>query len=101
MNEENSRDSKGPDTDISRAIQTVLADKLRRPVDEITPEADLEKDLNVDSMSMIQVNIALEERFEITMPEFVESQEIDVRTVSDLAKFVKARIEEQSVNPEV
>jgi acyl carrier protein len=92
--------SKGPATDISRAVQSVLADKLHRPAEDICPDADLEKDLNVDSMSMIQVNIALEEQFEITMPEFVEVDEINVHTVSDLAEFVETRIQKKSVKPE-
>jgi acyl carrier protein len=83
-------------SDVSRAVQSVLAEKLQRPVDEIRPDAYLESDLNVDSMSMIQVNIALEEQFQITMPEFVEADEINVHTVSDLAEFVEARIEKQA-----
>lgn len=94
-------DSKEPAADVCHAIQTVLADRLHRPVDEITPRADLEKDLNVDSLSMIQVNIALEEQFQITMPEFVEWDGSDLRTVSDLAELVKAQIEKRSGHPEV
>lgn len=101
MHEKSPGDSQVPDPDISLAVQSVLAEKLHRPIDEITPNADLEKDLNVDSMSMIQVNIALEEQFQIEMPEFVEPEEIQVHTVSELAEFVEARVAKQSAKPEV
>ena len=101
MQERSCGDVQAPDADISRAVQSVLAEKLHRPVNEITPDADLEKDLNVDSMSMIQVNIALEEQFQITMPEFVEPEEIQVHTVAELAEFVEARVAKQSPKPEV
>jgi acyl carrier protein len=101
MQERSSGHPQVPDGDISRAVQSVLAEKLHRPVDEITPDADLEKDLNVDSMSMIQVNIALEEQFQIEMPEFVEPEEIQVHTVSDLADFVEAKVAKHSPKPEV
>ena len=69
--------------DIELAVRTAIANVLERPVAEILPESNLEKDLGLDSLGVIQASISIEERFHIPIlgwgtPEFTFS------TVNDL-----------------
>jgi acyl carrier protein len=70
----------------------LLAERFHRPLEEVTPDTDLAADLGVDSMDLIDVNISLEERFHLSMPEFATPEEVHVRTVRDLAALVSARL---------
>jgi acyl carrier protein len=87
--------------ELIAAVKAVLAEKLGRPAAEINAEDKLESDLGIDSMTMIEINIGLEERFPLTMPDFTEPGEIGVRKVKDLAAFVAARLADRPVAREV
>jgi acyl carrier protein len=83
--------------EVTLAVRTALAKTLQRPLEDIRPEADLEADLGLDSMSLIEVNIAIEEQLAIAVPAG-ETPELAVRTVDDFIGFVRARLagEEES-----
>jgi acyl carrier protein len=83
--------AQGAANGLAAAIRAILAEKLRRPLEDITPASKLESDLGIDSMAMIDINIALEERFKFTMPDFAEPNEINLETVADLVALVAAR----------
>lgn len=76
---------------ISAVVRSVIAQHIHRPVSEIPLDAKLESNLDVDSMAMIEINVSLEERFGIAMPDMAVVN--DVETVSDLARFIAARLE--------
>jgi acyl carrier protein len=77
---------------VALTLRTLLAERFHRPLEEVTPDTDLAADLGVDSMDLIDVNISLEERFRLSMPEFATPEEVHVRTVRDLAALVSARL---------
>jgi acyl carrier protein len=83
--------------DLLLVIRTVLSDWCHRPLEEVTPDTNLTDDLGVDSMGMIEINIAIEERLPLTIPNCATPDEIDVRTVKDLAGIVAARLTAQPV----
>ena len=78
--------------DVELAVRTALADALERPVDEILPQSDLENDLGLDSLGLIQVNVAMEEQFHIPILDG-ESPEFALHTVEDLTTFVAGKAE--------
>lgn len=78
--------------DVELAVRTALADALERPVDEILPQHDLENDLGLDSLGLIQVNVAIEEQFQIPILDG-EAPEFALRTVEDLTTFVADKTE--------
>ena len=89
------------ETDISReaverAVRSALARILNRPATSISLDSDLEADLELSSMALIQVNIAIEEQLRVAVPAG-ESPESAVRTVGDLVDFVSARLRGQEV----
>jgi acyl carrier protein len=75
---------------VVAAVRTALARTRNRPLDEIRLETDLEADLGLDSMALIEVNIAIEEQLGVPVPAG-ETPELVVRTVADLAAFVLER----------
>ena len=86
--------------DVELAVRTALADALERPVDEILPQNDLENDLGLDSMGLIQVNVAIEEQFQIPILDG-ESPEFALHTVEDLTAFVAEKAETRSYQEEL
>jgi acyl carrier protein len=81
--------------EMLRVVRTVLAEKFHRPLEKITSETQLEEELGMDSLTMIEVNIALEERLPLSMPDMAAPSDINVRTVRDLAAFLAARLAKQ------
>lgn len=76
--------------EVARAVRCALAKVLARPLEEIRPESALEADLGLDSMALIEVNIAIEEQLRVAVPAG-ETPELAVRTVDDLIGFVRER----------
>lgn len=57
--------------------------------DKVTPEADLVRDLGLDSLDTVEVTMGLEERFNVEIPE--EELE-DVSTVGDAVGIVEKKM---------
>ena len=72
-----------------------ILDTLRSIVNEIAgvAEADIEleksfvDDLDVDSLSMVEISMATEEKFGVSIP---DSELKNLKTVADVVNFVKA-----------
>jgi len=56
---------------------------------EIKPEASFVKDLGADSLDMVEIVMAIEEKFNIEIPD-EESEKI--KTVEDMVKTIEERI---------
>jgi acyl carrier protein len=84
--------------EVASAVRAALARTLRRPPAEIRMETLLEDDLGLDSMALIEVNIAIEEQLRVAIPAG-ESPETALRTVGDLVRFVRERVDGAEVTP--
>jgi acyl carrier protein len=73
--------------DIALLVRTVLAERFRRPLEEITPDTRLVADLGVDSLDMIEINVTLEERLHVALPQDALADEGRVQTVRQLANL--------------
>ena len=56
--------------------------------DKVTTEADLQKDLGLDSLDTVEMTVGLEDRFGIEIPD--EELE-DVRTVNDAIDLIEQK----------
>jgi acyl carrier protein len=74
---------------IHDAVVEILKDVSRRPI-EPTPESDLIADLGFDSLQVMETISALEDRFEIAVP---QDQAQDTRTVAQIIARVGALVE--------
>lgn len=69
-----------PDKD-TQAILDILVEQLNVQRIQLTPHANIQKDLGADSLTVIEISMALEERFHLSIP---DEQWETVSTVGDL-----------------
>jgi acyl carrier protein len=81
---------------LTGEIRAVLAATLGVPLREVSLEADLENDLAIDSLKLIEFNVALETRFGVPLLDFTGPEEARIRSVGDLVAFVRPRLEGRS-----
>jgi acyl carrier protein len=71
--------------DVLSGLAEVLAEVSGVPADKVVREASFENDLEVDSLTMVEVVVACEERFEVRIPD--EALE-NLRTVGDAIDYI-------------
>ena len=54
--------------------------------DMVTPEAELAEDLDIDSLSMVEVVVAVQDKFGIIIP---DEDLTDIKTVQDVVSYVQ------------
>ena len=72
--------------EIVSGLAEVLEEVAGTPADKVTPEAAFDKDLDVDSLTMVEVVVACEERFGVRIPD--EALE-GLRTVGDAVDYIQ------------
>lgn len=82
-------------TKIERDVWAVLSDVLGTPLADITRDSELEADLGMNSLKMIETNVALEVKFGFVSPDIARPEELRIRTVDDLVGYVADRVLEQ------
>ncbi len=71
--------------EIVAGLAEVLEEVAGTPADAVKPEAAFDKDLDVDSLTMVEVVVACEERFGVRIPD--EALE-GLRTVGDAVDYI-------------
>jgi acyl carrier protein len=79
-------------TDLTLLVRTIVAERFGRPLEEIGPDTRLAVDLGLDSLDMIEIHIALEERLHLPLPQVAMPEEISIETVQHLTEFLAARL---------
>ena len=69
-------------------VVAVVADKLDVPVDEISPESRFVEDLNADSLDQVELIMALEDEYDITIPD-EDAQKI--LTITDAVSYIESQ----------
>ena len=57
--------------------------------EKVTPEADLQQDLGLDSLDTVEMTVGLEDRFGIEIP---DSELEGVRTVNDAVELIEQKV---------
>ena len=69
-------------------IKNVLVEALNVDADEIVPEAKLSDDLDIDSLSAVELALELESTFDVT----IEDEELaKLETVQDIIDIIEAK----------
>jgi len=63
------------------AVQQILSREMGVRVEQLTPDAVLDADLGADSLTKVEIIMALEEKFGVTIPDEVSER---VQTVDDV-----------------
>lgn len=66
-------------------IREMLANQLNIEIDKIKEDSKIIEDLGADSLDMIEMLMALEEEFGITVP---DDKADSLKTVGDIAKYI-------------
>lgn len=69
-------------------IKELIAKQLNKPVEEISEEKDVVKDLGADSLDVVEMLMGLEEEFNITVP---EEDAVNIKTVGDIIKLIESK----------
>lgn len=64
----------------------VLAEQLGIPEEKITAESEVVKDLGADSLDVVELMMALEDEYGITLP---EGEVENLKTVGDIVKMME------------
>ena len=68
-------------------LKEIVLNTLSCDADKVTPEARLAEDLEADSLAAVELSMALEENFGITIPD----EDVGTfKTVNDIVEYVKA-----------
>ncbi|MCQ2763370.1 acyl carrier protein [Helicobacter pylori] len=77
------------DTNLFETIRAVIADQLNIDASQVTPEAKFVKDLGVDSLDIVELIMALEERFGIEIP---DEQAEKIVNVGDVMRYIEKQL---------
>jgi acyl carrier protein len=69
-------------------VQKIVAEQLSVDLEEVKPEASFANDLGADSLDTVELVMALEEEFEIEIPD--EAAE-GITTVQDAVNFIESK----------
>lgn len=72
-------------TDMFEKVSKMLAEQLNIDVAEIKPESEVVKDLGADSLDVVELMMALEDEYGVTLP---EGEVENVKTVQDIVDMV-------------
>jgi acyl carrier protein len=68
-------------------VKKIIAEQLSVAEDQITPEASFVEDLGADSLDTVELVMALEEEFEIDIP---DEEAEKIITFQDVINYIKA-----------
>ena len=69
-------------------VRDVIATSLGADAGQITPETVIAEDLGADSLAMVELVMALEDEFGISVP---EEDAKEIKTVGDVVKMVDSK----------
>ena len=72
-------------TELLAGLAAVLDEVAGTPVEKVVPEASFDKDLDIDSLTMVEVVVACEERFGVRIPDEALEQ---LTTVGDAVTYI-------------
>lgn len=67
-------------------LKEVIVDNLNCDEEKVTLEANLKDDLDADSLDAVELSMAIEEEFDVVVPENAMK---DFETVGDILKFLE------------
>lgn len=75
--------------EIFQKVKGIVAEQLSVDASEVTPQANFANDLSADSLDVVELVMALEEEFEIEIPD--EAAE-EIKTVQDAVDYIGGKV---------
>lgn len=70
---------------IEAKVKSIIADQLGVSDEEIKPEASFIEDLGADSLDIVELVMAMEEEFEVEIP---DEEAENIKTVGDAVNYI-------------
>ena len=77
--------------EIFEKVKEIVVEQLEVEAKDVTPEANFATDLNADSLDTVELVMALEEEFEIEIPD--EAAE-GITTVGKAVEYISEKVKE-------
>ena len=71
---------------IFEKLKDIIAEQLSVDADKVTPEANIQEDLDADSLDIVDLITTIEDEFDISIPD--EAVE-EIKTVNDIVTYVE------------
>jgi acyl carrier protein len=76
------------DKSIEERVKEIIVDQLGVSADQVTPEAKFVEDLGADSLDTVELVMALEEEFDIEVP---DDEAEKLLAVNDVTAFITSK----------
>jgi len=73
-------------TDIETKVKEIICNQLEVSAEQLNPAASFIDDLKADSLAVVELVLAFEQEFKITIPEEDTEQ---IKTVGDAVSYIK------------
>ena len=73
------------DQEILAGLAEIIDEVAGVPADDVTPEKNFVEDLDIDSLSMVEIAVAAQDKFGVEIP---DDQLKDLKTVQDVINYV-------------
>jgi len=72
-------------TTVEQKVRSIVAEQLGISEEEVKPESQFIEDLGADSLDIVELVMAMEETFEIEIP---DEEAENIKTVGDAIKYI-------------
>ena len=72
--------------EILAGLAEIIDEIAGVPADEVTPDKNFVDDLDIDSLSMVEIAVAAQDKFGVEIP---DDQLKDLKTVQDVVDYVR------------
>ncbi len=76
------------DKSIEERVKDIIVDQLGVSADQVTPEAKFVEDLGADSLDTVELVMALEEEFDVEVP---DDEAEKLQAVKDVVTFITSK----------
>jgi acyl carrier protein len=74
---------------LEEELKQLVSDITEVPVEELDPDADFFKDLNIDSLKAIEIVAAFEKKYRVIIPEQDIPKIRNIRKITEYTKSIK------------
>jgi len=74
--------------EISERVKSIIVEQLGVSLEEVNPQASFIEDLGADSLDIVELIMALEEEYDMEIPD--EDAE-KIQTVEDVTKYIQGK----------
>ncbi len=76
-------------TELENKVSEIIVEQLGASKEEIVPEASFTDDLGADSLDIVELVMAMEEEFDIEIP---DDDAEKIQTIGDALSYLKERV---------